>query len=406
MLTYQFGMLSTTAISLLMYLLGVFICRKIKFLKKYYIPAPVVGGLIFAMVNLVLNVTGIVKFTFDKTIQNVAMSLFFTSVGYMASIKLLKKGGASIVLMVLVATILIVCQDLIGVGLCGLLGVDGKVGLLVGSIPFTGGNGTASAWGSVYAIKYGIAYADALGNASATVGLVAGGLLGGPVAKLLYNKKLNGVSNASVVYQKQQGQEHLLNYAKVLSTVILLFVCMGISEFLFPYFTKLLHLISPNLNLPSYILSMIIAMIVRNVQELALNQKVFALESDKVGDIGLQIFLSISLTTLDLISLTTVGVSVVLLLVLAVVVQVAFVALYNYFVTFNVMGKNYDAVVMCAGHCGFALGATPTAIANMDAFCKINGKSEKAYLTIPLVGAMFIDFVNALIISVFLGFLA
>lgn len=406
MATYQFGMLSTTAISLLMYLLGAFICKKVKFLKKYYIPAPVVGGIIFAIVNLVLNKTGVIAFTFDKTIQDVAMTLFFTSVGYMASIKLLKKGGLSIVLMVVVASVLIVSQNLIGVGLCSLLNVDSKVGLLVGSIPFTGGNGTASAWGLVYAEKYGIAYADALGNAAATIGLVAGGLVGGPVAKRLFNKKLKGVSGATISHEQEEENDHHLNYAKILTTVIILFACMGVSEFLFPYFTKLLQLISKNLNLPKYILSMIIAMIVRNVQELVFKKEVHTVENDKVGDIGLQIFLSISLTTLDLISLTTVDKSVGLLLVFAVLSQVVFVFLYISIVTFRVMGKNYDAVVMCAGHCGFALGATPTAIANMDAFCKINGKSEKAYLTIPLVGAMFIDFINALIISVFIGFLA
>jgi ESS family glutamate:Na+ symporter len=404
--TYSFGMLSTTAISLVMYLLGTIICKKVKFLKKYYIPAPVVGGLLFAVVNFILNFTGVIEFTFDKTIQTIAMTLFFTSVGYMASIKLLKKGGLSIVFMVIVAAVLIALQNLVGVGISSALGLDGKLGLLVGSIPFSGGNGTASAWGSVYAEQYGIAYADALGNAAATVGLVMAGLVGGPVAKRLFNKKLKGVAGNKSAFVNEEKDENSLHFAKVLSTVILLFICMGVSEILYPYFTKLLHLISPNLNLPSYILSMIIAMIVRNVQELVFKKEIPSNENDKVGDIGLQIFLSIALTTLDLVSLTKVDKSVGLLLILAIVSQLVLVVLYTSIVTFRVMGKNYDAVVMGAGHCGFALGATPTAIANMDAFCKINGKSEKAYLTVPLVGAMFIDFVNALIISVFIGFLA
>jgi len=232
------------------------------------------------------------------------------------------------------------------------------------------------------------------------------GLVGGPVAKRLFNKKLKGVAGNQSAFVNEEKDENSLHFAKVLSTVILLFICMGVSEILYPYFTKLLHLISPNLNLPSYILSMIIAMIVRNVQELVFKKEIPSNENDKVGDIGLQIFLSIALTTLDLVSLTKVDKSVGLLLILAIVAQLVLVVLYTSIVTFRVMGKNYDAVVMCAGHCGFALGATPTAIANMDAFCKINGKSAKAYLTVPLVGAMFIDFVNALIISVFIGFLA
>jgi len=154
--TYSFGMLSTAAISLVMYLLGTIFCKKVKFLKKYYIPAPVVGGLLFAVVNFVLNFTGVIEFTFDKTIQTIAMTLFFTSVGYMASIKLLKKGGLSIVLMVIVAAVLIALQNLVGVGISSALGLDGKLGLLVGSIPFSGGNGKCLGLGLRRAIRHSL----------------------------------------------------------------------------------------------------------------------------------------------------------------------------------------------------------------------------------------------------------
>ena len=405
LITYKFGMLATAGLALLMYLIGKWIVGKVSFLRKYYIPIPVVGGLIFAFLNLALNLTGVADLTFETTVQTIAMSLFFTSVGYMASLSDLKKGGIGVVLLLACTAGLIVVQNGVGVGLCALFGVDLRAGVLVGSVPYTGGNGTAAAWGPQLA-EQGLEYAVALGVAAATVGLVMGGLLGGPVARRLMKKARqkagseSGAETAAAGEQKKAG----LDYKSLLNVFIILFICMGVSEILNPWFADLLHKISENLTLPSYILSMILAMIVRNVQELAFKQKIHTPESDKIGDLSLQVFLSIALTTLNLAALFNKEVAKVgLVLLVSIPVQAIVVALYVSFVTFNVMGRDYDAVVISCGHCGYGLGATPTAIANMDTFCKKNGKSIKAYLTVPIVGALFLDFANALLIALFVS---
>jgi ESS family glutamate:Na+ symporter len=400
-------MLSTAALALVMYLVGSFIVGKVGFLRKYYIPVPVVGGLLFALINLVLTMTGVTHFTFDTTLQSVAMTLFFTSVGYMSSLSDLRKGGIGVVLLLICTSGLIAVQNGVGVGLAALFGVDKRIGVLVGSVPYTGGNGTATAWGVTFAEEYGIEFATALGNAAATIGLVMGGLLGGPVARFLATRRLRR-EQAPVQQAGEAGdgkKSDKLNYADLFDVLITLFICMGVSEILNPYFAKLMHLISPSLTLPGYILSMMLAMITRNVRELVFKKKISAAEIDKVGDIGLQIFLSIALTTLNLATLFSVeNAKIGVMLLVSVPIQAAIVCLYVCTVTFNVMGHDYDAAVISCGHTGFAMGATPTAIANMDTFCKKNGRSMKAYLTIPIVGALFLDFANALLISLFIGF--
>jgi len=403
--SYKFGMLATAALSLIMYLVGTFIVKKVAFLRKFYIPVPVVGGVLFALVNLVLYLTGVADLSFDTTIQTIAMNMFFTSVGYMASLSDLKKGGIGVVILLLSTAGLIAVQNGVGVGLCAIFGVDLRAGVLVGSVPYTGGNGTAAAWGAT--LGDALPYANALGNAAATVGLVLGGILGGPVAKFLLTKAKKNTSSVEISEIVEEKKDEKLDYNHILSVVIILFVCMGVAQILEPYFTKLMHLISENLTLPSYILSMILAMIVRNIQEGVFHQKIHTLENDKVGDLGLQVFLSIALTTLNLSRLFAKDVAnVALVLLVSIPVQLVIVAIYVSLVTFNVMGRDYDAVVISCGHCGYGLGATPTAIANMDTFTKKNGKSIKAYLTVPIVGALFLDFANALIISLFIGFVS
>ena len=404
MIKFGFGMLSTAALSLIMYLIGSLIVSKVGFLRKYYIPIPVVGGLLFAFVNLALTMLKVTDFSFDTTIQSIAMTLFFTSVGYASSLHDLKRGGAGVALLLICAAFLIALQNGVGIGLCALLGIDKKIGVLVGSVPYTGGNGTAAAWAVAFEEQYGVDYAMALGNAAATVGLVAGGLLGGPVARFLSGIK-HRHSDAAHEDHDIECEKKRLSAEGMFKVLVTLLVCMGISELLNPYFARLLHMISPTLTLPGYILSMMIAMIVRNIQEMLFKHKISSAEVDAVGDFGLQIFLSIALTTLNLATLFKVeNAKIGLLLLLSIPVQSIIVCIFVSLVTFNVMGRDYDAVVICCGQVGFSMGATPTAIANMDTFCKKNGKSIKAYLTIPIVGALFLDFINALLISLFIGF--
>ena len=403
--SFKLGMLATAGLALIMFLIGKWVVKKVAFLRKYYIPAAVVGGLIFALVNMVLALTGVLNLSFDPAVKDITMALFFTSVGYMASLSDLKKGGIGVVLLLACTAGLVFIQNLAGVGLCALFDIDDlRVGVLVGSVPYTGGNGTAVGFTPTFD-QLGITYGGALGNAAAAIGLVLGGLLGGPMAKMLLKKSktTKGAEIEGTTVDKQPAANNKMDPAKTLEVLIILFICMGIGELIKPGFDVLLHKLDEKLSLPSYIPSMFLAIIFRNVQECVFKKEIATVENEKAGNIALEFFLSIAMTTLNLAQLFTVeNIKVGLVLLCSIPMQVIIVALYVRFVTFNVMGRDYDAVVISCGHCGYGLGATPTAIANMDTFCKKNGKSIKAYLTVPLVGAFFLDFVNIALISLFL----
>ncbi len=405
--SYSFGALATTAISILAVLLGKFLCNRIKFLKKFYIPAPVVGGLIIAIIVFLFNITHLCNLNLSDgtniSIKTLMMTYFFTSVGYMASIKDLKKGGVGVVIFLGVASLLIIFQNTLGIVLAKIFGVDGRYGLICSSITYTGGHGTASAWAETFG-KQGLLNADTIGAAAATMGLIFGGLLGGPIARLIFKRhhleKQEVVDNVSEVKVEEK-----LDFKKSCGVIFTILICMGISEVINPYFSNFLKFISNDkLSLPGYVLSMMLAAIWRNVYELGFKNEIASFENEKLGDIALQIFLGIALTTMNLIDLTRIDLSVIWLFLCCFVGQILITGLFIYFITFNAMGRDYDSCVICSGHMGFGLGATPTAIANMDAFCKQNGKSTKAYLVVPIVGAMFIDFTNALLISLFLLF--
>lgn len=407
----KIGMLATAALALGMLLLGRFIKTKVGFLRKYYIPAPVVGGLVFAVINLILFIFK-VQISFDITIQTIAMSMFFTSVGYMASWRDLRKGGAAVIVFLGIASILIILQNVIGMGVAVIFQQNPLFGLVMGSIPFTGGHGTVSGWQGALTNMLGDtagATAYVLGVVAATYGLVTGCLIGGPVAKKIkakFNVQASHVSEEQKAVLK--GKEARLTEGSLLTGVIIIFACMGLAEPIKPFFDWVLGLIkNPStgkamISLPTYILSMLFAAAARNILE-AMKKDTHAKEVEVAGGIGLQVFLAIAITTLELGKIIQLDVSLIAAFAVSLVVQVAVMALFAYFVTFRLMGKDYDACVIACGHCGFGLGATPTAMANMDTFVVTNGLSIKAYLVVPLVGAMFIDFTNALILS---GFVA
>ena len=406
-MTYSLGMLGTTALSLLALLLGKAIKSKAKLLQRHYIPASVIGGLIVAAVLFVLHQTGVLVFTFDTTIQNVAMMLFFASVGYTASLSGFRRGGKSLFVLAAVVSVSIVLQDLIGVGLAQAFGENKLLGLLLGSASLAGGHGTVSAWGTALE-ELGAANGSVLGYAAATYGMIAGGVIGGPLAKELFQRKCKG-QGSSVRREANQSVE--MRVEKLLEICIVLFVCCGMAEVSTPHLTKLLHLISENLKFPTYILAMIYAAVARNLLDaVAKRRNVLHLpveENRAVGEISLNVFLAIAMTTQDLTVLTHLHTSTLLFFVTSMAVQTVAVVLFVRFLTFPVMNRvcdsTYTATVVCAGQAGFSLGSTATEMANMDAFSMVHGTSEQAELIVPLVGTVFLDFVNAVVLSAFSG---
>lgn len=399
----KIGMAETLAISVVLLMLGRWIKGKSPLLQKFFIPAPVVSGLIFSIIVLVGRQTGAFSLAFDLTLQNFLMIAFFTTVGFMASFKLLAQGGIGVAVFLAVATGLVVCQDVIGVVLAKAMGQHPLFGLIVGSIPLTGGHGTAGAFGATIR-DLGVVGADTAGIAAATFGLVMGCLIGGPVARrLMIKHNLKGEDNKAED-KDLKAETSEITEDKILYAVVAISIAMGIGAYIPPFVKANTHwLIKGGLSLPAYIGPMLVAAVIRNICD-SMKKPLPMKEIDVVGNISLSIFLSMALMTMKLWELTELAIPMIAILA----IQTVFVMLYTYFVTYNVMrlpfiASNYDAAVMVTGHCGFGMGATPTAIANMEAFTSVNGFSTKAFFIVPLVGALFIDFTNAAVITIFIN---
>lgn len=399
----KIGMAETLAISVVLLMLGRWIKSKSPVLQKFFIPAPVVSGLIFSIFILIGRQTGAFSLAFDLTLQNFLMIAFFTTVGFMASLKLLAQGGVGVAIFLAVATGLVICQDIIGVGLAKVMGQHPLFGLVVGSVPLTGGHGTAGAFGKTI-VAAGVPGADTAGIAAATYGLVMGCLIGGPVARrLMLKHNLKGEDNKAEDKDLKQ-ENSAITEDKILYAVVAISIAMGIGAYIPPFVKEhTTWLMKGGLSLPPYIGPMLVAAVIRNICD-SMKKPLPMKEIDVVGNISLSIFLSMALMTMKLWELTALAVPMIVILA----VQTIFVMLYTYFVTYNVMrlpfiATKYDAAVMVTGHCGFGLGATPTAIANMESFTSVNGFSTKAFFIVPLVGALFIDFTNAAVITIFIN---
>ena len=335
------------------------------------------------------------------------MLIFFASIGLSANFYKLKEGGKSLVIFLFVIAFFIVVQNFVGVSLATILGIDPLIGLIAGSITLTGGHGTAGAWGTILETKYGIENATALGMAGATFGLVMGGIIGGPLAKFLINRyklaseksrkqddsKDEKVIDEFVPFEYPQ-EVRLITTNSAISTLALFAACLAFSDFM-TNFAK-----GSAFELPTFVWALAGGVILRNVLENILKVEIFDRAIDVFGNASLSLFLAMALLSLKLWQLSNLAGALSVILVTQVVVMI----LYAYFVTFRVMGKNYDASVLAAGHCGFGLGATPTAVANMQAITNVYGVSHKAFLIVPLCGAFFVDLINATIIQVILKF--
>ena len=389
-------MYQTIAVAVVVLILGAFLKRKISFLEKFCIPAPVIGGLIFAIFTLICYSTGILEIDFDDTLKEVCMVFFFTSVGFQANLKVLKSGGKPLLIFLVLVIVLIITQNFTAIGLANLLGLDSLTGMTTGSIPMVGGHGTAGAFGPVLE-DFGISGATTVCTAAATFGLVAGSLMGGPIGNRLIKKHnlLETIKNDDDTLLVEEEEKHERHFSMYAPAVFQLIIAVGIGTI----FSKLLSL--TGMTFPIYIGAMIASAIMRNIGEYTGKITIHMGEINDLGGICLSLFLGIAMITLKLWQLADLALPLVILLA----GQVALMFLFSYIVVFNVMGRNYDAAVLVAGTCGFGMGATPNAMANMQAICEKYGPSVKAYLIIPIVGSLFADFLNSLTITFFINLL-
>ena len=401
MFNIKMDMIQTVGLAVVILIVGRVLRKRVKFFETYCIPSPVVGGFLFAIINLILRETNLVIFEFDNTLQRFFMTLFFTSIGFNASWRLLKVGGRKVITFLIMAIILVVLQNIVAVGVGYFTGLDPLIALLTGSTAMTGGHGTAAAMAPIVE-ELGHSGAKSVAIAAATFGLIAGSSLGGPLADRLIKRKKLEVIAEKVDSEHVKNDEFLFNndikkldgenFAKAFFLILLsMFIGSYVSTFLNQF-----------LNFPNYIGPMIVAAILRNISD---NTTKFDLHYEEVHileDVSLNLFLGMAMISLKLWELGNVAGQLAILLA----AQAILVWIFVYFVAFRFMGANYDAAVLSAGHVGFGLGATPNGIANMQSVCDKYKHSHIAFFVMPIVGALFIDFFNVAIISGFVSFLS
>ena len=392
----ELDMYQTLAIAVVVLMLGKFLRKKCSLLEKFCIPAPVVGGVLFAVFTCVCYVTGIVEFTFDDILKEVCMVFFFTSVGFQANLKVLKSGGKSMLVFLSLVIALILAQNFLAVGLSNVMRISPLVGLCTGSISMVGGHGTAGAFGPVLE-DFGISGATTLCTAAATYGLIAGSMIGGPIGRRLIEKHklLDTVvqeDDSLLVEDEKKHERHTNMYADAVFQLIL---AIGVGTI----FTMLLT--KTGLTFPIYIGAMLAAALMRNICEYTGIATIHMGEINDLGGISLSLFLGMAMITLRLWELASLALPLVILLA----AQVLLIIIFTYVIEFNIMGRDYDAAILVSGTCGFGTGATPNAMANMQAVCDQYVPSIKAYLLIPLVGSLFADFLNSLVITFFINLL-
>lgn len=388
----------------LVLLLGRLLVKKIQFLQDFNIPEAVAGGLIAAAIIFALYQWFGLSFQFEKSLQSAFMLVFFSSVGLSADFSRLKQGGFPLVIFLAVVGVLILVQNGVGVGLASLLGLDPKIGLITGSITLTGGHGTGAAWAKVFADKYGLQGVMEMAMASATFGLVAGGLIGGPVARRLVNrlKRDKKVSSKRVETTDDQydgetfeEKDHVrfITASSTIETMALFSACLAFSSVMAAQFA--------DLGLPQFVWALGFGVLLRNILTKVFRFDMFDRAIDVFGNASLSLFLAMALMSIKLWELAGLAGPMLIILIIQTIVMI----LYGYFVTFRIMGKDYDAAILTAGHCGFGLGATPTAVANMQSVTQTFGPSHKAFLIVPLVGAFFVDIINLFAITWFINML-
>ncbi len=405
MIILNLDIIQSIAFTTAVLLIGSFIKSKIYILNKYCIPAPVVGGFSFAIIAFILRQTGVITIVFDTTLQDILMIAFFTTVGFTASLKVLKKGGTQVIKFLIVAVILILAQNIVGVLSAKAIGVDPLLGLVAGSVSMTGGHGASGAFGPLMEAN-GLEGALSIAMACATFGLVSGSIIGGPLANRLVQKHKFQPEEIEVkeevISTNARGEVSYsdisigkLSESKLTSSVMQIIIAMGIGTIVSSLFSDI------GITMPAYIGAMIVAAIMRNISDAKGIWQVANNELESIGSICLSLFLSMAMCSLKLWELVDLAIPILILLTL----QILLMILFAYFITFRVMGEDYTAAVLAAGHCGFGLGATPNGISNMESVTSKYGPAPDAFFILPLVGALFIEFLNSAVITAFMNIL-
>ena len=406
-------MLQTSGVGALALMCGMYMTRHIGWLQKFCIPSPVSGGIVFSLVTLLLYSVFDIEVSFDGTLKDVFMLAFFTSVGFQSNLKVLRQGGRELVMMLVLLVIIIFCQNLLPYIITSLMGVSPLVGMAAGSISMAGGHGTAGGFSAVLE-GMGLPGAGTVALAAATFGLIAGSVIGGPVAERLIRRHLTdehlepkdyeldpamaGIESdealpAGRARHDSSNEEEFHRYASATYAIIVVMAIGTLASWL---------LGRTGITFPTYFGALITAAVARNVAEQTSLGKYLEVEKIvSVGNISLSLFLGMAMVSLKLWELQSLALPLMTILV----AQVVLIVLLSYFLAFRLLGRDYDAAVLVAGICGFALGATPNAMANMSAVCYKYHYSVRPFLIVPIVGAMFVDLLNTGIITVFLNWI-
>lgn len=389
-------MYMTAGLGVVALMMGLLFTRHIPFLKRFCIPAPVSGGLLIALITLACHSIFHLDFSFNGAIKDICMMLFFTSVGYQSDFRILKQGGRPLVVMILLVAVLIALQNLLSVGIAKGMGLSSLLGMAAGSIPMSGGHGTSAGFAPVLS-SMGLEGADSITLAAATFGLVAGSLIGGPLGEFLIRR--NHLADESASQDQSEGVEALQhagmdssNFTKAACQIFFTMALgMGLSKFL----------ALTGITFPSYFGALLVAAFIRNLfpDREGKERRIYKDEMVFIGNICLSLFLGMAMSTLKLWELS--GLMLPLLVIL--LGQAALIILFSAFVAFPAMGRNYDAAVLVSGLCGFGLGATPNAMANMSAVCYKYHYAVKPFIIVPIIGAMFVDIINTGVITLFLN---
>ncbi len=388
----------TLVVASLVLLTGRKLVGLIKPLQTYSIPEPVVGGLVVAVALFAAKAGAGFELHFDNSLSTPLMLVFFASIGLNADLASLRRGGRPLIKLLTVVVLFLVAQNILGVSLARLLGLEPLVGLLAASITLSGGHGTGAAWGAVFAEQYGIASAAELALACATFGLILGGIIGGPVAGFLMRKaRRSSVTGpdpdpAPGTFE-EPGTVRLITAPAMIETLALFSTCLLVGVLIAEALKGSL------LELPSFVCVLMVGVLLRNLLAALGWYQVFERCVSVLGNVSLALFLAMALMSLRIGEFAALALPIIVLLFF----QALLMAGFAIFVTFRVMGGNHDAAVIAAGHCGFGLGATPTAIANMQAVTDRFGPSHLAFLIVPMVGAFFIDIANAMVIKIFIA---
>ena len=387
---------TTLIIAILVLFLGRLLNDKIAFFRNYNIPEPVTGGLLASLLVGLVYWLADVQINFDMGNRDMLLVVFFTTIGLSSRLDVLKKGGRSLVILLGLAVAYLFIQNLVGIGVASVSGKPPILGLLTGSVSLSGGHGTAIAWAPTFASEHNLPFAMEVGLASATFGLIFGGLVGGPIAHfLVWKHKLTPETEGELTVGFRYKEHEIIDVDGILRVLLVIAVAIGLGTHLNDVLENW------GIMLPDFVACLFAGIILTNTVPRVLPRYQWPTGSRSlalISDVSLGLFLSMSLMSLQLWMLVDLAGPMLLLLA----VQVVLIGSYTVLVVFRLLGANYEAAVVCSGYAGLALGATPTAIANMTAVSKSLGPAPRAFVIVPLVGAFFIDLANAMIINLLL----